>query len=88
MKLNRRDCLRAGALAGAGALVSGCNKIVYEATAPKLAKSIALPAGAIAPIVRLVNRLSFGPNSRRDRKGCGARACRLRKRAAERRRRG
>ncbi len=60
MKLNRRDCFRAGALAGAGALISGCNKLIYENTAPAIPDSIALPMGAIAPIVRLVSRVSFG----------------------------
>lgn len=61
MKINRRDWVRAGALAGAGALVSGCNRMVYNATGPEAPKSVSLPKGDVEPTVRLVNRVSFGP---------------------------
>jgi uncharacterized protein (DUF1800 family) len=61
MKLNRRDCLRAGAAAGAGAALSGCSLVARRFTHPEAPKSITLPEGPVDPIVRLVNRVSYGP---------------------------
>ncbi|MDQ3815475.1 MAG: DUF1800 domain-containing protein [Armatimonadota bacterium] len=59
--LSRREWLRIGALAGTGALLSGCSKVIQRYTAPKLPGSVALPAGETEPITRLINRVSFGP---------------------------
>ncbi len=61
MKLDRRDLLRGGALVGAGALLSGCNRMIGKYVAPQIPESVSLPTGDIDPIVRLVNRVSFGP---------------------------
>lgn len=57
----RRDLLRAGALVGTGALLSGCSLAVRRYTAPRPPTSVALPDGEIAPITRLLNRAAFGP---------------------------
>jgi uncharacterized protein (DUF1800 family) len=61
MKLDRRDLLRSAGAAGAGALLAGCNRMIGKYTAPAIPDSIGLPTGDIDPIVRLVNRVSFGP---------------------------
>lgn len=64
MRLKRRDCLRLGAAAGAGAALSnavGCSRIVNRLTAPKPPETIELPTIAAEPIARLLNRAGFGP---------------------------
>ena len=61
MDLNRRELLRGGALVGAGTLLSGCNRLIGKYSAPQIPESIGLPTGEIDPIVRLVNRVSYGP---------------------------
>jgi hypothetical protein len=61
VKPSRRDCLRLGALAGAGALLSGCSEPFRRYTAPELPKSVALPPGDVEPVARLLNRIAFGP---------------------------
>jgi uncharacterized protein (DUF1800 family) len=61
VKLERRDCLKLGAVAGAGALLSGCSTITRRFTHPTPPKSVALPVGDVEPTTRLVNRVSFGP---------------------------
>lgn len=60
MKVDRRDCLRLGALAGAGALLSGCDAL-RRYTGPAIPPSVALPTGEAEPTVRLLNRAAFGP---------------------------
>jgi hypothetical protein len=61
MKLNRRDCLRLGAAAGVGALLSGCSQAVRRFTTPALPATLELPSENVDPITRIVNRVSFGP---------------------------
>src|SRR5262249_24207801 len=61
MKLNRRDCLKAGALTGAMASLSGCSQVLRKYTTPGTPDVVALPPVEVAPLTRLVNRLSFGP---------------------------
>ena len=60
-RVGRRDLLRGGALVGASALLAGCSQIVRRYTAPAAPASIALPAGEVEPIARLLHRTSFGP---------------------------
>jgi len=66
MKVNRRDCLRLGALAGAAcggaALLSGCHAL-RRYTGPELPSSVALPTGDAGTrhAVSLLNRAAFGP---------------------------
>ncbi len=61
MKINRRDCLRLGAAAGAGALLTGCSQAVRRFATPALPETLELPSDNVEPITRLVNRVSFGP---------------------------
>lgn len=61
MKANRRDCLRAGALAGAGALLTGCSSVLRRINGPPMPETVALPPEGADRLTRLVNRLSFGP---------------------------
>jgi hypothetical protein len=60
MKLDRRDCVRLGVTAGAGALLAGCETL-RSYTHPPQPAFIKLPSGPIAPITRLLNRIAFGP---------------------------
>lgn len=61
MNVGRRDYLKLGAAAGLGAALTGCSQIVRRVTHPNAPDSIALPEGPIDPMVRLVNRVSYGP---------------------------
>ncbi len=61
MKFERRDCLKALALTGTGVALSGCSFVTRRITQPMLPDKIALPQTEIHPIVRLLNRTSFGP---------------------------
>lgn len=59
--MDRRDCLRFGVAAGAGALLSGCPQAVRRYTAATPPSSVALPEDDVEPTTRLLNRVSFGP---------------------------
>ncbi|HEX8237137.1 MAG TPA: DUF1800 domain-containing protein [Abditibacteriaceae bacterium] len=59
--MQRRDLLQFGALTAAGMLLPGCSRVVRRALPVQSPDSIALPQGDVAPLVRLVNRVSFGP---------------------------
>ncbi len=61
MTFGRRDCLKALALTGTGFALNGCSFVTRRITQPVLADKIALPPTEIHPIVRLLNRTSFGP---------------------------
>lgn len=61
MKMQRRELLQLGTLAGAGALLSGCSNVVRRVVPVQAPDSITLPPGEVAPLVRLVDRISFGP---------------------------
>ncbi len=60
-RVGRRDLLRGGALVGAGALLSGCSRVIRRYTAPETPASVALPTGNVEPIARLLHRTGFGP---------------------------
>ncbi len=60
MRLARRDCLKAGALAGAGALLTGCDGVIHHFVGPEPPQSVSLPPGNVDPLARLVSRVSFG----------------------------
>jgi hypothetical protein len=59
MRAGRRDFLLISALVGSG-LLSGCSRIVKRFTGPGV-EDVALPAGETEPVVRLLNRVAFGP---------------------------
>ena len=63
MRITRRNWLKLGALGGAtsGAILTGgCSRIVQRATAPQHESPLAPPAHS-DPVVRLLNRVAFGP---------------------------
>jgi hypothetical protein len=61
VKLDRRDCLKLGAVAGSGALLSGCSNVLRHYAKPEPPKSVALPQGDMQPVTRVLNRMAFGP---------------------------
>ncbi len=60
MKASRRRLLGLAALGSAGAL-SGCSRIVQRVTAPPFTGSLPPPSLATPPLLRLLNRVAFGP---------------------------
>ncbi|MCS6862280.1 MAG: DUF1800 domain-containing protein [Abditibacteriales bacterium] len=60
MKLDRRDYLKAGAAAVAGAMLSGCSQVVRRLTPPALPTSLTLNPQPAASVVAALNRITFG----------------------------
>ena len=60
MRISRRDWLKLGGASGGAMLLGGCSKVVQRATALHLEAPLAPPAHS-DPIVRLLNRVAFGP---------------------------
>ncbi|HEY0074617.1 MAG TPA: DUF1800 domain-containing protein [Abditibacteriaceae bacterium] len=63
MRISRRDWLKLGALSGVSSgalLIGGCSRVVRRATAPHFSAPPSPPAHS-DPIVRLLNRVAFGP---------------------------
>src|SRR5437016_6531700 len=60
MKADRRDLLRAGAVAGAGALLGGCARILHQVDGPPMPETVSLPTTGSERIARLIDRVSFG----------------------------
>ncbi len=60
-RLKRRDALRLGVLAGGAALVPGCSQVVRRLSAPAPHAPLEMKAGQADPLIRLLNRVAFGP---------------------------
>lgn len=61
MEVSRREAIRLGLLAGAGAAAVGCSPALRRYAGSSLPERIELPNHATDPAARLINRVSFGP---------------------------
>lgn len=60
MRISRRDWLKLGGASGSALLLGGCSKVVQRVTAPQWEAPTSPPAHS-DPVVRLLNRVAFGP---------------------------
>jgi uncharacterized protein (DUF1800 family) len=63
MNTSRRNYLKAGAAAVAGAMLSGCSPVVRRLTPPALPKSSSFISPPSSRIVHALNRVTFGPTA-------------------------